>query len=96
MIKQETLSFVYKYIHGELPIVFEKYFIHRHELTEMIAEQRKRRITPPIHNNFIGACTIKVVGSQLLNKNSSKLKLNNSIKTFRTNVKQMYLPYPES
>ena len=96
MIKQETLSFVYQYIHGKLPIVFDKYFIHRHKSTEIIAEQRKRRFTPPIHYNFIGACTVKVVGSQLLNKHASKLKLNNSIKTFRANVKQMYLPYAES
>ena len=63
---------------------------------KLLQSIEKGDLHPPIHNNFIGACTIKVVGSQLLNKNSSKLKLNNSIKTFRTNVKQMYLPYPES
>ena len=96
MVEQETLSFVYQYIHGKLPIVFNKYFTHRYEPTEMIAEKRKRRFTPPIHYNFIGACTIKVVGSQLLNINAPKLKLDNSIKTFRINVKQLYLPYSEN
>ena len=95
MIKQETLSFVYNYIHEKLPVIFEKYFLHRHELPEMIVEQRKRRFRPPLHNNFIGASTVKVVGSQLLNINASTLKLNNSIKSFRNNVKQLYLPYPE-
>ena len=95
MVKQETLSFIYQYIHGNLPVVFEKYFIHRNEPTEMIAEHRKRRFQPPIHNHDIGASSIKVVGSKLFNDKASELKLNNSIKTYRAKVKQMYLPYPD-
>ena len=95
MVKQETLSFTYQYIHGNLPNVFEKYFLHRNEPTEMIIEQRKRRFQPPIHNYDVGASTIKVVGSKLFNEKASELHLDKSIKTFRTKVKQMYLPYPE-
>ena len=94
MDKQETLYFIFQYIHGNLPVVFEKYFIYRNEPTEMIVEQRKR-FQPPIHNYDIGASAIKVVGSKLFNDKASELKLNNSIKTYRTKVKQMNLPYPD-
>ena len=41
MVKQEILSFVYQYIHKKLPNVFNNYFIHRQNLSEMIEEKRK-------------------------------------------------------
>ena len=95
MVNQETLTFVYQYLHKKLPSVFKNYFLHRHDPTEMIMEQRKRRFQIPIHSHDIGASTIKVVGSKILNEKATKLNLNNKIKTFRAKVKQMYIPYPE-
>ena len=44
-INQETLSFVYKYVHDKLPSVFYNYFSHRHDLSEMIEENRKKFFT---------------------------------------------------
>ena len=44
LINQETLSFVYKYVHGKLPSIFNNYFSHRHEPRAMIEEHMMRRI----------------------------------------------------
>ncbi len=41
MVKQEILSFIYQYIHKKLPNVFNNYFIHRQNLSEMIEEKEK-------------------------------------------------------
>ena len=96
MVKQETLSLMYNYVHNKLPKVFKNYFQHRNQLTEMITEHRKRRFIIPINNNNIGACTIKTIGSKLFNDKAPLLKLNKSIHTFRKDVKKMFLKYPEN
>ena len=95
LINQETLSFVYKYVHSELPSVFSGYFSHRHELVEMIEEQRKRRFTLPRYKTDMGKSTIQYVGSKIFNEKASLLKLNISINTFRKHVNKMYMIYPE-
>ena len=95
MIKQETLSFVYQYIHIKLPKVFNDYFLHRQNLHEMIDEKRKRRFIRPRVNTKIGERTIKYAGSKNFNENAQELKLNCTFKTFRKNVKKSYLSYPE-
>ena len=59
MIKQETLSFVYQYIHTKLPNVFSDYFLHRQNLSEMIEEKRKRRFILPKVETKLGERTIK-------------------------------------
>ena len=94
IIKQETLSFVYAYIHNKLPSVFNNYFLHRQDISEMILEKRKRRFILPRVNTKVGENTIKYAGSKLLNENASELKLENTIKTFRKNVKKTLLTYP--
>ena len=91
LIKQETLSFVYQYVHGKLPSVFGNYFSHRHELTEMIEEYRTRRFILPRYNNDIGKSTIQYVGSKMFNEQAQQVKLNISIKTFRKHVKKLYM-----
>ena len=95
LISQETLSFVYKYIQGKLPSVFNNYFTHRHELSEMIEENRKRRFIYPSFKTDIGKSTIKYVGSKLFNEKAPLLKLNVTIQTFRNHVKKMYMTYPD-
>ena len=94
MIKQETLSFMYKYIHSKLPDVFNNYFLHRQNISEMILEKRKRRFILPRVNTKVGESTIKYTGSKIFNENASELKLENTIKTFRKNVKKILLTYP--
>ena len=94
LINQETLSFVYKYIQGKLPSVFNNYFTHRHELSEMIEENRKRRFIYPISKTEIGKSTIKYVGSRLFNEKAQSLKLNVTMKTFRNHVKTIFMNYP--
>ena len=91
MIKQETLSFVYQYVHTKLPNVFSDYFLHRQSLHEMIEEKRKRRFIIPRVNTQIGERTIKFSGTKLFNKNAQELNLKCTIKTFRKNVKNNYL-----
>ena len=49
----------------------------------MIEEKRKRRFILPRVNTKIGENTIKYTGSKLFNENTTKLKLNCKIKTFR-------------
>ena len=95
LINQETLSFVYKYVHGKLPSVFNNYFSHRHELSEMIEEHRKRRFTLPMYKSDFGKSTIKFVGSKIFNEKAPLIKLDISIKTFRKHVKKMYMVYAE-
>ena len=95
LINQETLSFLYKYVHDKLPSVFDNYFSHRNELSEMIEEQRKRRFIFPMYKTDMGKSSIKYVASKLFNEKAPLLKLNISIKTFRKHVKKMYLVYPE-
>ena len=94
LINQETLSFVYKYIQGKLPRVFNNYLTHRHELSEMIEENRKRRFIYPISKTEIGKSTIKYVGSRLFNEKAQSLKLNVTMKTFRNHVKTIFMNYP--
>ena len=96
MIKQETLSFVYQYIHTKLPNVFSDYFLHRQNLSEMIEEKRKRRFILPKVETKLGERTIKYAGTKLFNENSWKLELNCTIKTFRKNVKKNYLSLYEN
>ena len=96
MIKQETLSFVYQYIHDKLPNVFKNYFLHRQNLHEMIEEKRKRRFIIPRVFTKIGEKTIKYTGAKLFNDKAQELKLNCNIKTFRKNVKINYLSYPDN
>lgn len=91
MIKQETLSFVYQYVHTKLPNVFSDYFLHRQSLHEMIEEKRKRRFIIPRVNTKIGERTIKFSGTKLFNENAQELNLKCTIKTFRKNVKNNYL-----
>ena len=96
MIKQETLSFVYQFIHIKLPNVFNDYFLHRQNLHEMIDEKRKRRFILPRVSTKIGERTIQFAGSKLFNEHAQELKLNCTIKTFRKNIKKNYLSYPEN
>ena len=94
MIKQETFSFMYAYIHEKLPSVFKNYFHHRQKVSDMIEEKRKRRfILPRVFSN-IGESTIKYTGSKLINENAFELKLENSMKTFRKHIKTFLLNYP--
>ena len=95
MINQDILSFVYQYVHGKLPNVFNDYFSDRHELSEMIEEQRMRRFILPLPKSDVGKGTIKFVGSKLFNEKASLLKLNVSIKTFRKHVNKRYMVYNE-
>ena len=95
LINQETLSFVFKYLHGKLPRVFDNYFSHRHELKEIIEEYRTRRFIYPMCKTDIGKSTIKYVGSKLFNEKAPLLKLNVTDKTFRKHVKNMYMTYPD-
>ena len=94
LINQEILSFVYKYVHSELPSVFSGYFSHRHELVEMIEEQRKRRFILPRYKTDMGKSTIQYVGSKIFNEKAPLLKLNISINTFRKHINKMYMTYP--
>ena len=70
MIKQETLSFVYAYIHNKLPSVFNNYFLHRQDISEMILEKRKRRFILQRVNTKVGENSIKYAGSKLFNENA--------------------------
>ena len=94
IIKQETLSFMYKYIHSKLPDVFNNYFLHRQNISEMILEKRKRRFILPRVNTKVGESKIKYTGSKIFNENASELKLENTIKTFRKNVEKDSLDIP--
>ena len=89
LINQETLSFIFKYVHGKLPGVFDNYFSHRHEPRGMIEEHRMRRFIYPMCKTDIGKSTIKYVGSKLFNEKAQLLKLNITMKTFRKHVKNM-------
>ena len=90
LISQESLSFVYNYIQGKLPSVFNNYFTHRHEVSEMIEENRKRRFIYPSFKTDIGKSTIRYVGSKLFNEKAPLLQLNVTMKTFRNHVKDFY------
>ena len=90
-VKQETLSFMYNYIHGNLPKVFKNYFQHRFELTEMITEPRKRRFIIPINKFDVGKSTIQTVGAKLFNDHAQLLKLERSINTYRKDIKKSFL-----
>ena len=96
MVKQETLSFMHNYVYGNLPKVFKNYFEHRHQLTDMKSEHRKRRFTLPKSNHDIGKSTVKYVGTKLFNDEAPLLKLDKSIHTYRKHIKTMYLNYPEN
>ena len=93
MVKQEILSFMYSYIHGKLPKVFNNYFQHRFELIDMITELRKRRFIIPINNYDIGKSTIQSVGAKLFNEEAPLLKLGMSINTYRKHIKKRFLKY---
>ena len=90
-VKQETLSFVYNYIHGNLPKVFTNFFQHRFDVTEMITELRKRRFIIPINKFDVGKSTIQTVGAKLFNEHAQLLKLERSIKTYRKDIKKTFL-----
>ena len=96
MVQQEILSFTHSYVHDNLPKVFKNFFNHRHEVSEMITEPRKRRFHLPIFKTDIGASTVTAVGSKIFNEKAMELKLENTMKTFRKNVKMNYLPYPSN
>ena len=87
-VKQEILSFMYNYIHGNLPKVFTNYFQHRFEVTEMIKELRKRRFIIPINKFDVGKSTIQTVGAKMFNDHAQSLKLERSINTYRKDIKK--------
>ena len=68
MVQQEILSFTHSYVHDNLPKVFKNFFNHRHEVSEMITEPRKRRFHLPIFKTDIGASTVTAVGSKIFNE----------------------------
>ena len=74
---------------------FRAYFPNRHELLEMIEEQRKRRFILPRYKIDIGKSTIQYVGSKIFNEKAPLIKLNISINKFRKHIKKMYMTYPE-
>ena len=79
-----------------MPKVFNNYFLHRQILSEMIEEKRKRRFILPRVNTKLGNNTIRYTGSKVSNENASKLTLNCKIKTFRKNVKNIFLTYQDN
>ena len=93
VVKQEILSFVHSYVHDKLPGVFKNYFIHRHDLLEMITEPRKRRFVLPLVKKDIGISTVKTMGSKLFNDKAQAINLNVGIKAYRKCIKKIYLPY---
>ena len=93
MAYQEIISFTHSYVHDKLPKVFKNFFNHRHDLSQMITEPKKRRFNLPIFKPNIGASTVTVVGSKAFVEKEMELKWKNSMKTFRKNIKCIYLPY---
>ena len=91
LINQEILSFVYKYVNSELPSIFSDYFSHRHELVEMIEEQRKRRFILPRYKTDMGKNAMQYVGSKIFNEQAPLLKPTIYIYTFRWDLKKMYM-----
>ena len=90
-VKQETLSFMYNYIHGNLPKVFTNYFQHRFEVTEKIKKLRKRRFIIPINKFDVGKSTIQTVGARMFNDHAQSLKLERSINTYRIDIKETFI-----
>ena len=93
IINQGILTFVHKYLHSELPGVFNDYFQHRHDINDILAGERNLRFLIPPHRTEIGANTMKVKGPKLYNNIINKIKINTSTKVFRKNVKNTFLPY---
>merc|ERR1711942_214260 len=76
LVNQEILSFVFSYIHGKLPGVIYNYFIHRHDLSEIIEEHRtKRFIYPKVYTDIVKS-TIKYSGFKIFNEKAQELKLD--------------------
>ena len=96
IVKQDILSFVYNYVHSNLPSVFDNYFKHRHSLYDILSGHKPLRFKYAIYKKNIGENTVKVQGPKLYNTEASDIDLNLSLKTFRYKIKTKILNYPDN
>ena len=94
IVKQDILSFVYNYVHSNLPYIFNDYFKHRYSLYDILSGHKPLRFKYSIHKKNIGENTVKVQGPKLYNVEASDIDLNISLKTFRYKIKTKILNYP--
>ena len=96
IVKQDILSFVYNYVHSNLPSVFDNYFKHRHSLYDILSGHKPLRFKYAIYKKNIGENTVKVQGPKLYNTEASDIDLNLSLKTFGYKIKTKILNYPDN
>ena len=95
IVHQEILAFVFDFLKGNLPCVFEDYYQYRFDIENLEIGASRLRIQMPIHNKKIGENTVKVQGVKLFNTYVNKIDFDLSIstKTFKNRIKKIFLPY---
>ena len=93
-MNQEISGFVFDFLKGNLPCVFEGYYEHRLTEEDFLEEVTRFRLKIPHYRTNIGENTVKVQGVKLFNKYVNQVDLNLNTKTFKKRIKNIILPYP--
>ena len=94
IVHQEIMGFVFDFLKGNLPCVFENYFQHRLTTENLQTEASRFRLKIPCYRTTIGEKTVKVQGAKLFNTYVNKIDLSIKTKTFKKRIKKSILPYP--
>ena len=95
IVNQEIITFVFNYIKGNLPDVFENYFDHRFDDTYIMSEEKRFRLPMPIHRTKFCESNVRITGTNLFNKIECHLNFNISTKCFKIKNKNILMPYSE-
>ena len=90
---QEITTFVFDFLKGNLPCVFDDYYQHRLPLETMQNEHSRFRLIISSYRTTIGEHTVKLQGAKMFNAFTSNINLSVRTKTFKNSIKKKILPY---
>ena len=90
---QEILTFVFNYFSGNLPPVFQNYYVTFAELHNINTRNANNHIRYIDHNTNIAADSVKIKGAALWNRLSNATKNSLNTKIFRSAYKMSLFPY---
>ena len=90
---QEILTFVFNYFNGNLPTIFQNYYVTFGEVNGIYTRNSNNIIRNIRRNTNYGAYSIKARGSDLWNHLNNEIKTSYNPKQFRVKYKLSRFPY---
>ena len=90
---QEILTFVFNYFNGNLPTIFQNYYVTFGEENGIFTRNSNNIIRNIRRNTNYGAYSIKARGSDLWNHLNNEIKTSYNSKQFRVKYKLSRFPY---